>query len=40
MTIRGGQGRTPESILDSAGAVLWAFGLAALLLTLILTGVI
>lgn len=36
--IRGGQGRDGESMMDSAGAVLWAFGLAALLGLLVLAG--
>ena len=40
MTVKGGQGRDGESVLDSAGAVLWAFALAALLMGLVMAGVL
>ncbi len=40
MTIKGGQGRDGEAVLDSAGAVLWAFGLAVLLMGLVMAGVL
>lgn len=40
MSTKGGQGRDGESMLDSAGAVLWAFFGAALLGLAILAGVL
>ena len=40
MTVKGGQGRDGESVMDSAGAVLWAFGLAVLLMGLVMAGVL